>query len=77
MYLSPKPTEKLSKLTEKAKNNIPIKLRFLILGFSSKKCVNISIDNNKNTKNNTILGLIIVYEKSVVPIILPNNGIKK
>lgn len=77
MYVRPNPTEKLSKLTEIAKSNVPMIFNFLILGFSSKKCVNISIDNNKNTKNNTILGLIIVYEKSGVPIILPNNGIKK
>ena len=49
----------------------------LIFGFSSKKWVNISIDSNKNTKNKTNLGLIIVYSNKGIPIKFPIKGMKK
>lgn len=76
-YLIPSPTDKLSKLTEKAKNKVPNKLSGLIFSSFSKKCINISIDNIKKTNPNINLGLNIVYSNKEIPIILPINGIKK
>ena len=77
IYLIPKPTDKLSKLTEKANNNIPMMFNALNLGFSSKKCINISIESRRKTKNITNFGLIMVYSNKETPIALPISGIKK
>lgn len=76
-YVIPIPIDKLSKLTEKAKNIIPIRFRVRIFLSFSKKLINISIDNSKNTKNIIIFGLKIVLTNKFVPIKLPIKGIKK
>lgn len=71
------PTEKLSKLTDIAKNIIPNKLSGLKHLSFSKKLINISKDNIMNTKKRIYLGLNVVYEKIDIPNLFPNRGIKK
>src|SRR5574344_1420294 len=63
----PSPTEKLSILTDNAKNSVPIIVRGLFFTLSIKKFINISIDSIKNTKNSTYLGFIMVYVNNKLP----------